>query len=133
MQRRDRRANPRQIARRYNLRRWAAMSTDTDPEPALLRENPLRQGASRSSPATADAALAFGRFRVLLRQRQLLADGIPVELGRRAFDPRNGSARDPQPYRRRGYRQSPRRGRRLGPEQREASPCFAEWSSSVLT
>jgi FMN-dependent NADH-azoreductase len=21
----------------------------------------------------------------------------------------------------------------LGPEQREASPCFAEWSSSVLT
>jgi predicted ATPase/DNA-binding winged helix-turn-helix (wHTH) protein len=28
----------------------------------------------------------FGRFRVLLRQRQLLADGAPVALGGRAFD-----------------------------------------------
>jgi DNA-binding winged helix-turn-helix (wHTH) protein len=32
------------------------------------------------------AALGFGRFRVLLRQRQLLADELPVELGTRAFD-----------------------------------------------
>jgi predicted ATPase/DNA-binding winged helix-turn-helix (wHTH) protein len=31
-------------------------------------------------------ALAFGRFRALTRQRQLLADGTPVELGSRAFD-----------------------------------------------
>jgi len=30
--------------------------------------------------------LEFGRFRVLLRQRQLLAGGAPVELGSRAFD-----------------------------------------------
>ena len=30
--------------------------------------------------------LEFGRFRVLLRQRQLLAGGVPVELGSRAFD-----------------------------------------------
>ena len=30
--------------------------------------------------------LEFGRFRVLLRRRQLLADGVPVELGTRAFD-----------------------------------------------
>ncbi|MBV8456018.1 MAG: winged helix-turn-helix domain-containing protein [Acetobacteraceae bacterium] len=37
-------------------------------------------------PATAGEALEFGRFRVLLRQRQLLADGVPVELGTRAFD-----------------------------------------------
>jgi DNA-binding winged helix-turn-helix (wHTH) protein len=40
----------------------------------------------RSSPAAADTTLEFGRFRVLLRQRQLLADGAPVELGTRAFD-----------------------------------------------
>jgi DNA-binding winged helix-turn-helix (wHTH) protein len=40
----------------------------------------------RSSPAAADATLAFGRFRVLLRQRQLVADGVPIELGTRAFD-----------------------------------------------
>src|SRR5712664_1676750 len=40
----------------------------------------------RSSPAAADATLAFGRFRVLLRQRQLVADGVPIELGMRAFD-----------------------------------------------
>jgi DNA-binding winged helix-turn-helix (wHTH) protein len=33
-----------------------------------------------------DAALEFGRFRVLLRRRQLLAHGVPVELGTRAFD-----------------------------------------------
>jgi DNA-binding winged helix-turn-helix (wHTH) protein len=31
-------------------------------------------------------ALEFSRFRVLLRRRQLLADGVPVELGTRAFD-----------------------------------------------
>jgi DNA-binding winged helix-turn-helix (wHTH) protein len=31
-------------------------------------------------------ALEFGRFRVRLRQRQLLADGMPIQLGTRAFD-----------------------------------------------
>jgi DNA-binding winged helix-turn-helix (wHTH) protein len=61
------------------------MSTDTDPGPALFRETPPH-GANRWSSATADAALEFGRFRVLLRQRQLLADGIPIEIGTRAFD-----------------------------------------------
>src|SRR5712672_4745807 len=40
----------------------------------------------RSSPAAADATVAFGRFRVLLRRRQLVADGVPIELGTRAFD-----------------------------------------------
>ena len=40
----------------------------------------------RSSPAVADAMLEFGRFRVLLRQRQLVADGVPIELGTRALD-----------------------------------------------
>jgi DNA-binding winged helix-turn-helix (wHTH) protein len=47
---------------------------------------PLQHGANPSSSVTADAALEFGRFRVLLRRRQLLADGVPVELGTRAFD-----------------------------------------------
>jgi hypothetical protein len=31
-----------------------------------------------------DAVIRFGRFRVLLRQRQLIADGAPIELGTRA-------------------------------------------------
>jgi DNA-binding winged helix-turn-helix (wHTH) protein len=39
-------------------------------------------GANRSS---AEASLEFGRFRLLLRQRQLSADGVPIELGTRAF------------------------------------------------
>src|SRR5215472_14579117 len=38
------------------------------------------------SRATAEAPLEFGRFRVLLRQRLLLADGVPIELGARAFE-----------------------------------------------
>jgi DNA-binding winged helix-turn-helix (wHTH) protein len=40
----------------------------------------------RPSRARAEPALEFGRFRVLLRQRQLVADGVPIELGTRAFD-----------------------------------------------
>ena len=38
------------------------------------------------SPAADDCALEFGRFQVLLRRRELLADGVPVKLGTRAFD-----------------------------------------------
>ena len=34
----------------------------------------------------ADVALEFGHFRLLLRQRQLLADGVAIKLGTRAFD-----------------------------------------------
>jgi DNA-binding winged helix-turn-helix (wHTH) protein len=37
-------------------------------------------------PTATDTMLEFGRFRVLLRQRRLLAGGVPVELGTRAFD-----------------------------------------------
>jgi DNA-binding winged helix-turn-helix (wHTH) protein len=62
------------------------MNRNIDLELALLRENPPLHGANRLSPATADAALEFGRFRVLLRRRQLFADGVPVVLGTRAFD-----------------------------------------------
>ena len=39
-----------------------------------------------SSRAAAEATLEFGRFRVLLRQRQLVVDGVPIELGTRALD-----------------------------------------------
>jgi DNA-binding response OmpR family regulator len=38
------------------------------------------------NPSAAEASLEFGRFRVLLRQRLLLADGVPIELGTRAFE-----------------------------------------------
>jgi DNA-binding winged helix-turn-helix (wHTH) protein len=62
------------------------MTTNASAEPALYRENPLPHGANRSNPAAVDATLEFGRFRVLLRRRQLVADGVPIELGTRAFD-----------------------------------------------
>jgi DNA-binding winged helix-turn-helix (wHTH) protein len=54
-------------------------------KPSRLR-NPLPRGGNASHRATAGEALEFSRFRVLLRRRQLLADGVPVELGTRAFD-----------------------------------------------
>ena len=39
-----------------------------------------------AGPSEADTTLEFGRFRILTRRRQLLVDGVPVELGTRAFD-----------------------------------------------
>src|ERR1700745_121007 len=57
------------------------MTMNTYAKPALYREYPPQHGVT-----SADAALGFGRFRVLLRQRQLVADGAPIELGTRAFD-----------------------------------------------
>jgi DNA-binding winged helix-turn-helix (wHTH) protein len=44
---------------------------------------PRAQPGHAGKPAP---VLEFGRFRVLLRQRQLLADGAPVEIGTRAFE-----------------------------------------------
>ena len=64
----------------------AAMNTNAYPETALWRKSPLPHHATWWSPGRADAAIEFGRFRVLLRRRWLLADGVPVELGTRAFD-----------------------------------------------
>jgi DNA-binding winged helix-turn-helix (wHTH) protein len=61
------------------------MQPNIRPKPSR-RKNPLPQRENASHGATADADLEFGRFRVLLRRRQLLADGVPVELGTRAFD-----------------------------------------------
>jgi DNA-binding winged helix-turn-helix (wHTH) protein len=62
------------------------MTTNAGAEAAFYRENPLRRNANRSSPAAADMTFEFGRFRVLLRRRQLAADGVPIELGTRALD-----------------------------------------------
>jgi DNA-binding winged helix-turn-helix (wHTH) protein len=52
---------------------------------------PRRQDSSgifrdQAGLSTADTTLEFGRFRILTRRRQLLADGVPVELGTRPFD-----------------------------------------------
>jgi DNA-binding winged helix-turn-helix (wHTH) protein len=44
---------------------------------------PTFDGANR---VAAETSLEFGPFRVLLRQRLLLADGMPIELGTRAFE-----------------------------------------------
>jgi DNA-binding winged helix-turn-helix (wHTH) protein len=60
--------------------------TTSSARPAPYRENPPPHGANRSRPAAAGAMLEFGRFRVLLRRRQLVADDVPIELGTRAFD-----------------------------------------------
>src|SRR5580700_635540 len=38
------------------------------------------------SISKSSTSVAFGRFRVLLHRRELLADGKPVKLGGRAFD-----------------------------------------------
>src|SRR5271165_2846581 len=63
------------------------MTMNIRPKPSPRRRNQLPNGVSWSGRATAASAdLEFGRFRVLLRRRQLLADGVSVELGTRAFD-----------------------------------------------
>ena len=62
------------------------MTTTISARPVLYRKNPPPHGANRSSPVAADAILEFGRFCVLLRRRQLVADGVPIKLGTRAFD-----------------------------------------------
>jgi DNA-binding winged helix-turn-helix (wHTH) protein len=62
------------------------MTTNSYAKRALYRQNPPPHSADRSSRATVDATLEFGRFRVLLRERRLVADGVPIEVGTRAFD-----------------------------------------------
>jgi DNA-binding winged helix-turn-helix (wHTH) protein len=62
------------------------MNTNAYPEPVLWRKSPVPHHATRWSSVRADAALEFGSCRVLLHRRRLLADGVPVELGTRAFD-----------------------------------------------
>jgi DNA-binding winged helix-turn-helix (wHTH) protein len=62
------------------------MKTNTNLVPASRHVRRPPDDASRSSTATADASFEFGHFRVLLRRRQVLADGVRVEVGGRAFD-----------------------------------------------
>lgn len=40
----------------------------------------------RSKPAAMGGSLEFRHFRILLRRRELLANGVPVKLGARAFE-----------------------------------------------
>jgi DNA-binding winged helix-turn-helix (wHTH) protein len=62
------------------------MNMNAHPEPIQWRKGALPHHATGWSSVSAEAAIEFGRFRVLLRRRRLLADGVPVELGTRAFD-----------------------------------------------
>src|SRR6201997_2989532 len=62
------------------------MNMNAHPEPIQWRKGALPHHATGWSSVSAEAAIEFGRFRVLLRRRQLLADGVPVEIGPRAFD-----------------------------------------------
>jgi DNA-binding winged helix-turn-helix (wHTH) protein len=62
------------------------MTMNIDTEPAPYRRTALRYGADLSARTASEAMLEFGRFRVLLRQRQLIADGVPAKLGTRALD-----------------------------------------------
>src|SRR6201987_2386865 len=55
------------------------------------KSEPMRRNGSgvigdQAGPSAAHTTLEFGRFRISTRRRQLLADGVPVELGTRAFD-----------------------------------------------
>lgn len=88
MQLHDRHPNARQIAGRRKLRRLHAIDTEFHRGPVRWHETSLHD-AIWSSPADAEVSVEFGSFhcfRVLLRERQLVADGVPVELGSRAFD-----------------------------------------------
>jgi len=62
------------------------MNTNPYSEPVLWRKTPVPHHATWWSSVGAEAAIEFGRFRMLLRRRQLLADGVPIEIGTRAFD-----------------------------------------------
>jgi DNA-binding winged helix-turn-helix (wHTH) protein len=62
------------------------MNTNAYSEPVLWRKRTLPDRATWWSSVSAEAAIEFGRFRVLSRRRQLTADGVPVELSTRAFD-----------------------------------------------
>ena len=62
------------------------MIMNGETESALYHVTVPRHSPSQSRWGAQDAAVEFGRFRMLVRRRQLTADGIPVRLGTRAFD-----------------------------------------------
>ena len=62
------------------------MTTNSCAAHAMHRESQMPHEDIRPSRAAGDAVLEFGRFRLLLRRRQLIADGVPIELGWRVLD-----------------------------------------------
>jgi phospholipid transport system substrate-binding protein len=62
------------------------VTTSSDTEFPQSRVTVPRDGLKQLRRVAHEVALDFGRFRMLLRQRRLVADGIPVKLGTRAFD-----------------------------------------------
>ena len=62
------------------------MHTNADSEAPQRHKNWLPRCATVWGSVETGTAIEFGRFRVLLRRRCLLADGVPVKLGSRAFD-----------------------------------------------
>jgi len=67
-------------------RRLDALSPTEKSSPIEPLGQPRPMRRDRSNTAAAEAALEFGCFRMMLRRRQLVADGVPVELGTRALD-----------------------------------------------
>ena len=57
---------------------------ESSPIEPLGQMRPIRRDWSDTEAA--EAALEFGCFRVMLRRRQLVADGVPIRLGTRALD-----------------------------------------------
>ena len=55
-------------------------------EQAKITDDDAPAGEQSSAATAGGAIFQFGRFQVLSRQRQLLADGAPIKLGSRAFD-----------------------------------------------
>src|SRR5215469_3598383 len=62
------------------------MATNSDINLAPGHVTVARHSPSQPGWAAQEAAVEFGRFQMLLRRRQLIADGVPVKLGTRAFD-----------------------------------------------
>jgi phospholipid transport system substrate-binding protein len=62
------------------------MTTNSDTESTPEDVTVTRHDPSQSRWAAQEVALEFGRFQMLPRRRQLIADGVPVKLGTRAFD-----------------------------------------------
>ncbi|MBV8120750.1 MAG: ABC transporter substrate-binding protein [Alphaproteobacteria bacterium] len=62
------------------------MTTNSDTNLTPIHMTVARHSPSRSRWAAQEAALEFGRFQILPRRRQLIADGAPVKLGTRALD-----------------------------------------------
>jgi phospholipid transport system substrate-binding protein len=62
------------------------MTTNSETGFALDRVSVPRYSRGQSGSVVPEAAVEFGRFQILLRRRQLIADGVPIRLGTRAFD-----------------------------------------------